>query len=67
MRTLRNDLHDPELRMLAEQLDRLEDRLGGGTGPAIEAPRIAAIELTRVVRSLASRIDRLVVRTASGS
>ena len=52
-------LHDPELRMIAEQLARLEDRLGAGTGPVVESPESAILELLRVVRSLAERLDEL--------
>ena len=52
-------LHDPELRMIAEQLARLEDRLGAGTGPVVESPDAAILELLRVVRSLTERLDKL--------
>ncbi len=52
-------LHDPELRMIAEQLARLEDRLGAGTGPVVESPEGAILELLRVVRSLTEHLDEL--------
>lgn len=52
-------LHDPQLRMIAEQLARLEDRLGAGTGPVVESPGNAILELLRVVRSLTERLDEL--------
>ncbi len=52
-------LHDPELRMIAEQLARLEDRLGAGTSPIVESPEGAILELLRVVRSLTERLDEL--------
>lgn len=52
-------LHDPELRMLVEQLARIEDRLGAGTGPQVTSPETAIVELLRVVRSLTERLDEL--------
>ena len=52
-------LHDPELRMLVEQLTRIEDRLGAGTGPQVTSPEAAIVELLRIVRSLTERIDEL--------
>ena len=52
-------LHDPELRMLVEQLARIEDRLGAGTGPQVTSPETAIVELLRIVRSLTERIDEL--------
>ena len=52
-------LHDPELRMIAEQLAQLEDRLGAGTGPVVESPGNAILELLRVVRTLTERLDEL--------
>lgn len=52
-------LHDPELRMLVEQLARIEDRLGAGTGPVVTSPETAIVELLRIVRSLTERIDEL--------
>ncbi len=52
-------LHDPELQMIAEQLARIEDRLGAGTGPVVESPEIAIVELLRVVRSLIEHLDDL--------
>lgn len=51
--------HDPELRMLVEQLARIEDRLGAGTGPVVTSPETAIVELLRIVRSLTERIDEL--------
>jgi hypothetical protein len=52
-------LHDPELRMIAEQLDRIEDRLGAGTGPVVVSAEGAILELVKVVRSLTERLDEL--------
>ena len=52
-------LHDTELRMIAEQLARLEDRLGAGTGPVVVSPEGAILELLRVVCSLTERLDEL--------
>ncbi len=52
-------LHDPELRTLVEQLSRIEDRLGAGTGPQVTSPETAIVELLRVVRSLTERLDEL--------
>ncbi len=52
-------LHDPELRTLVEQLARIEDRLGAGTGPQVTSPETAIVELLRVVRSLTERLDEL--------
>ncbi len=52
-------LHDPELRTLVEQLARIEDRLGAGTGPQVTSPETAIAELLRVVRSLTERLDEL--------
>ncbi len=52
-------LHDPELRLLVEQLARIEDRLGAGTGPQVTSPETAIVELLRVVRTLTERLDEL--------
>ncbi len=52
-------LHDPELQMITEQLARLEDRLGAGTGPVVTSPAGASLELLRIVRSLVERLDDL--------
>ena len=50
-------LRDPELRLLAEQLARIEDRLGAGTGPTVDPPETAILGLLAVVRSLIERLD----------
>lgn len=52
-------LHDPELRMITEQLARIEDKLGAGTGPQVTSPEAAIVELLRVVRTLTERLDEL--------
>jgi len=52
-------LHDSELRMIAEQLAQIEDRIGAGTGPQVVSPVAAIVELLRVVRSLTERVDEL--------
>ena len=52
-------LHDPELRMITEQLARIEDKLGAGPGPQVTSPEAAIVELLRVVRTLTERLDEL--------
>lgn len=56
-------IHDRDLRLLADQLDQLEDRLGAGTGPAVDPPGAAILALTKVVRSLIDLVDGVDLRT----
>lgn len=56
-------VRDPRLRLMVEQLDHIEDRLGGGTGPAVDSGETAVLNLIKVVRSLIDHVEGMKRRT----
>ncbi len=55
-------VRDTALRLMIEQLDQIEDLLGEGTGPAVDPPAKAVVNLTKVVRSLVGHVDGMELR-----